>query len=1185
MTKNLTPLVITTSRAQAAGSEFVWNKLQNPQTFIRGIVTPDVNTESSEELNRVISGIPTPLARPAMFKYAINYVGQAGDELTGLMKFYKTLQEEWKGLIACLALDNQPISVEKVLLQYSDGRATEETANLYEPSGALANILFDDRELWCDQVEHTDRTRRAVPFIYVIRYNGLVVGGTSPESLLFTPPVYDINTAKGFYSKVTRKFTDPLKANLSREELEKLYVYVRHLSAAMQPYKDQFTRRKPEARSIERFLQDWLGEIKEYATKKGFDLDPNAIVPNLNKFQAPFDVLFNFQTTLYGYRGRISADKAALQLPDGVTPVEVELAELLVDPAVGTVAEVILDDPGDSRYLGVHLLRAPSDRSDKYFTLPLSEKGLAIFQDDLEGLLDGQGDIKSRLAGLYDMATRTLHVTLQVDVGGNTTSFTKSYKDPVRIEGQRVICWPDFVSPIWNSYYLYSELPHNAPEFRAFPLRGDRTAFRLLTEVEGAQLHFKKIAVNGNKVAPNDGAEVLVDYDINKVGSTDLKYEIYESAEPFKGIELQFKNRPAGYVLFRGISQGHPYALKDYLNLHVKLSPVRAGFDFGSNNVCISYAGEGQQPQLLTFRNRRRCLLGVDAPKSDKVPAGPSQVFFFQNEPTQSNQVKSMIMTHDERRVRGIEVDPKIALSRAVRGGFPVFEKNIPVEECAESTYTVRFTSQPSYIKFNMKWSNDSKENAYKAALLKDLWLKSYAELMEQDRFPSTLVWAYPSSMRKATVQIYGLLWDEVGQVNPLEQRQYPNAKVAQFGDSRRPARSRPESAFGGDSGSSDLRPQTEAASVCRHALGAAGGFQAGNRGLIIGFDVGGSTTDILCVVNKKDPTAGGDDFKDTLIKESSLRLAAGRLADATRRSPKFQDVMRSFCRRKGLFVHGITVPPDRLNGNTSGYYYNLIVDRLNGEAELTEFYKNLGADCPELFTLNAFMTGLIMFYAGQLAYKVRSTQEESPADYHGPFEEVMIGCFGKGGRMFDWLPAMNREGARTYFEDCFFAGYGLRATDHIKFFDMKPTSTANVKAEVSFGLAGSHLIHTTTEQIAELIGEEGYTYNGADVDEFAPVEAKFLRHFGNQFATPRDFKRFGEFAAIFRTFSKEYFGLSLPTMEQDIRAMRLKSYVSNLPDYLVANSSSDFDFEAPVIILEGMCFLDTVLLPRLFGN
>ncbi len=48
---------------------------------------------------------------------------------------------------------------------------------------------------------------------------------------------------------------------------------------------------------------------------------------------------------------------------------------------------------------------------------------------------------------------------------------------------------------------------------------------------------------------------------------------------------------------------------------------------------------------------------------------------------------------------------------------------------------------------------------------------------------------------------------------------------------------------------------------------------------------------------------------------------------------------------------------------------------------------------------------------------------------------------------------------------------------------------------------------------------------------------------------------------------------------------MRLKSYVSNLPDYLLANNSSDFDFEAPVIVLEGMCFLDTVLLPRLFGN
>src|ERR1051325_237879 len=60
--------------------------------------------------------------------------------------------------------------------------------------------------------------------------------------------------------------------------------------------------------------------------------------------------------------------------------------------------------------------------------------------------------------------------------------------------------------------------------------------------------------------------------------------------------------------------------------------------------------------RLITFRNRRRCILGVDAKRNDKVAATPNEVFFFQNEETQSNLVKSMIMIHDERRVKGIEV-------------------------------------------------------------------------------------------------------------------------------------------------------------------------------------------------------------------------------------------------------------------------------------------------------------------------------------------------------------------------------------------------------------------------------------------------------------------------------------------------------------------------------------------------
>ena len=1183
MSKNLKPLVINTGHSQAAGSEFVWNKLQSTKNFIRDIQTPDVNAESSEELNRLVSGIPTAFARPAMFKYAINYVGKAGADLRGLMSFYKTLQDEWKGLVACLALDNQPITVQKVKLEYSKGSTVDDCANIYEPKGALGNMLFDDMELWCDPLEQGDGTQRPTPCICIIRYNGIVVGGTSPESFLFTAPVYDIRAQRAFYSDVTKRFTNP-KANLTREEMEKLCVYVQYLAASMDGYRAQFPKKKPELQQVAVFLRNWLEEIDGYVGERGYAINKDAVVPNLNKFKTPFDKLFNFQTTLYGYGGRISTDREALQLPDGIVPVEVELAELLLNPDTCTVAEVVIQKPEDAALMGVHLLRALSDTGVKYFTLPISEKGLAIFQDELEGLLQDGGSVKSYLSGILDKSTNTLHITLAVDVNGSTTSFRKSYKDPIKIQGSRVVCWPNFVSEIWSKYYLYSELPHNGSELRAFPLRADKkkNGFRLLADEDGARYQFRKIAVNGSKLRADDPAKILVEYDMNRIGSAEHQYEIYESPDPFKGIELQFKGRQAGYVLFKSLNAGtqsqQSYALKDFRSNKTPLDPVRVGFDFGSNNICISYAKPDKGlPLLIAFQNRRRSLLGVDTLNRDRLsgkhmgPALPNEVFFFQEEQTESNQIKSMVMIHDERRIRNIEPKTIIdLLSLEVTGGFPVFGKNISIDKSEETTYTT-WIGQESSIKYNMKWSNDEKENSYKQGLLRVLWLKTCAELLDLRLYAESLVWAYPSSMGKTILKKYSKLWGEVAQLNPVGGGSYPDARVALDGQS-------------------DFEPQTEAASVCKYALEA--GFQCSARDLIIGLDVGGSTTDILCVASRRSRgSSEPDDYRTTLIKEGSIRFAAGRLADATKKSKKFQEVLRSFCRKKGMSIHGITAGQDRLNGNTSSYYFNLIVDQLNTAVSLNEFYRNLSADCPDLFTVNAFMTGLIMFYAGQVAYGIRMSQEnpESAGDYKETFDDVRIGCFGKGGRMFDWLRAMNKEAAEDYYRRCFDSGYGVKAADHIDRFKTIPSDMKSVKAEVSFGLSSDRPLDVAGDTIAELVGEEGYTYNGAFIDEFASIEPRFLQNFGNQFSFPREFKRFSEFANIFRGFAKEHFDFSFPTMEQEIRGMRLKAYIENIPDYQLAKRNQrdkgEFDFKAPIVVLEGMCFLDTVLSQRLFGQ
>jgi hypothetical protein len=363
--------------------------------------------------------------------------------------------------------------------------------------------------------------------------------------------------------------------------------------------------------------------------------------------------------------------------------------------------------------------------------------------------------------------------------------------------------------------------------------------------------------------------------------------------------------------------------------------------------------------------------------------------------------------------------------------------------------------------------------------------------------------------------------------------------------------------------------------------------MQVTSKEIFVGFDVGGSTTDILCVaLRRREP--GSSDAPRTLIKEGSIRISAGILADATKRSDTFQDVLRRFCLANNEMIHGVTVPPNRLNKATASYYFNLLMDRLDSPRKLKLLYQDIAESCPELFVLNAYMTGLIMFHAGQLSAVVRKIQADEPDSFLEPFRRVTIGCFGKGGRMFDWLPAALGEGsAERYFEACFALGFEGAGGGEIDGLQIRYSVPEMAKAEVSFGLASDRELETAGTSVHELIGEVGYALDGTALEELSPVDPSLLRNLGAQFQVPDDFPRFGEFAKLFRTFSKEHFGVSLSGIEEDIRRMPFVSYVRNLAEYQAAlkeeAKGEDFGFEAPLIILQGLCFLDEVLLKKLF--
>ena len=129
------------SRTALNGVLEKWETIGNMQSFTRDIITPELDEKADK--SAIISGIPTVYARANMFSLALSY---SGDSMTntsaGMIAYYDELIDEWKGLIACIALDSGKLQIKRIDLTYSDGKAKDSTGNLYESKGAFGNMLF-----------------------------------------------------------------------------------------------------------------------------------------------------------------------------------------------------------------------------------------------------------------------------------------------------------------------------------------------------------------------------------------------------------------------------------------------------------------------------------------------------------------------------------------------------------------------------------------------------------------------------------------------------------------------------------------------------------------------------------------------------------------------------------------------------------------------------------------------------------------------------------------------------------------------------------------------------------------------------------------------------------------------------------------------------------------------------------
>lgn len=1267
MAEELKSLVIkVASSVQPQGAKHNWSSMTAIfPTFTKKIITPaigeDKDGKSKGNIGAVVSGMPSVFARANLFKNALDNVTDDQKKEAGLLSFYNLLLDEWRGLISAIALNYDDIQIKRIQLTYSDGNTINQTQNIYEPKGAFGNVLFERKPIWCDQ--STPLGSIKTPFIDVILYKGKVVGGTSPDSFVFTSVSYSVaDDEKPFINKQTKKFTDPLQSNISAKELKDLYSYVSHISNNIEKFRKNFDGvediLKPNYSNNIGNLQSWLKDIQGQALNKGISLDEQ--IPEVSCFKAPFSILFNYSTELYGSEGMIYTE-------DAKDRIIFDPKDLLLDPLKCEIANI---DCGEEvkNFLAdrsIYLLRAEvkdEEGNYSYFALPLSALGLNVFGKNLGSILGLETSVvNSRIFAEYDPTLETLRVTLKLVTQSNREiSKTQNYTVARKvIDHKDILIWPNFISKQWNKYFLYSELPHNSSNWQARPMvvNTEDSYLRILTDQYGNPFY---LAADGNVVDENI-ATLKIGYN-NTVADVPYKYEIYESVKPFKGLSFSFQGKEGGFVV---IKYGNLSGIKNWMDNNTVLKEAALGIDFGSTNTSVAYYSITDQriQDSFKFKNRRISLFQSDLKNNDEKHAVENEIFFFQNDEISGNSIKSIITLHDSKRIQIKKPQQSInsLMAEAIKGGFPCFEKNLPIEEGTDNRYFLNYPPMQGAeigvgrveIVHNMKWSSHELENSHKKAYLSTLLLHVYAQLFEENHFPKTLKWSYPSSMNQSLISEYNQIWSTLGSINPLEGESYDMEVFTNSGtlfkqvenvftsekDSSYSAWGENENSVLVDNGgwgqATETPPKlgwdtntmasleeiiinqepfkfqfinlqgnsalTEACAVANY-LANTNSIGNDRNNLTLCFDIGGSTTDISALCQMMGPNGPGL----AMVKQSSIRFAAQRISQATKYSKNFRSVLVTMLERKGITIQGINKGENKYNASTAPYYFEQLVDRLEGE-EFKEFYKLLEANCKDLICVNLYVTGLIMYYAGQLSYKLKKEIDLSPDKIPGIElwkPQINIVFTGKGARIFDWFTAINESASQQYYLNQFIKGFGgiqkakeeLSAPPNINpLFGLD-----DLKYEVSKGLAfpTQRLYVPQNNTAIELIGEENFqllqkdgkwTVLSADTSVtgqmFQNIESYFI---SSPLDENKPCPKFMEFANDFFNVSTQFFQLPLSKSDfmEGFKKMNICSYIKNLPEFRQAQNkktdNGNFDFSAPIIILEGMKFLEEVLLKKM---
>ena len=337
------------------------------------------------------------------------------------------------------------------------------------------------------------------------------------------------------------------------------------------------------------------------------------------------------------------------------------------------------------------------------------------------------------------------------------------------------------------------------------------------------------------------------------------------------------------------------------------------------------------------------------------------------------------------------------------------------------------------------------------------------------------------------------------------------------------------------------------------------------------------------------------------MIKQNSLRFAAQRVSQSVAKFPEFKRVLSSICAEYKIQMVGLNFGNDTYNEHTAPYFFDQIVNRLS-DNQLEHLYQRIAADCPQLMCVNMYVTGLLMFYAGQVAHKLIDDLNKTP-ETEWPARRkpnVRVTFAGKGSRLFQWLNTINAGAAKQYYGQMFVMGYGkthlMETLAGWQLIELPQLHDTNIKYEVSKGLAKGDTIlqRPCNQQPSEIIGESGFELTGNDMIprpiEFTnSITPAMLGQIGVRLRadnTKSQADKFTEFCSFFYQAARQLFNWSVnpAELEAACRDMNISGYVQNMPEFRSARREAQeggkpFSFVAPIIILEGMKFYDNTLL------